>query len=75
MGTKSETALRTRPASCYPRKNYILTDKLTTFFFKKQEDIFPLFEGHLAACGVEYFDFYLIRAQNRVNFELNAMQF
>ena len=75
MGTKSETALRTRLTICYPRKNYILTDKLTTFLFKKQEDLCPLFKGHLAVCGIECFDFYLMCAQNRANFELNVTQF
>ena len=53
VGTKSETALRECLTSRYPRKSYVLTDKLTNFFFKKQEDIRPFFESQLAACGVE----------------------
>ena len=53
---KSETALRDCLTSRYPRDRYILTDKLTNFFFKKQEDIRPFFESQLAACGVDYFD-------------------
>ena len=35
MGGKSETALRECLTSRYPRDSYILTDKLTNFFFKK----------------------------------------
>ena len=68
LSGKSETALRECLTSRYPRDSYILTDKLTNFFFKKQEDIRPLFESQLEACGVEYFDFYLMHAQNAENF-------
>lgn len=69
LGGKSETALWEGLTSRYSRDRYILTDKLTNFFFKKQEDIRPFFEGQLKACGVEYFDFYLMHAQNAENFE------
>lgn len=65
---KSETALKECLTSRYPRDRYILTDKLTNFFFKKEEDIRPFFESQLAACGVEYFDFYLMHAQGADNF-------
>ena len=68
LGGKSEPALRECLTSRYPRDKYILTDKLTNFFFKKQEDIRPFFEQQLAACGVDYFDFYLMHAQNAENF-------
>lgn len=68
LGGKSETALRECLTSRYTRDKYILTDKLTNFFFKKQEDIRPFFESQLKACGVEYFDFYLMHAQNAENF-------
>ena len=69
VGGKSEIALRECLTSRYPRDSYILTDKLTNFFFKKQEDIRPFFESQLEACGVDYFDFYLMHAQNAENFE------
>ena len=69
VGGKSEIALRECLTSRYPRDSYILTDKLTNFFFKKQEDIRPLFENQMEACGVDYFDFYLMHAQNAENFE------
>ena len=68
VGGKSETALRECLTSRYPRDSYILTDKLTNFFFKKQEDIRPFFENQLEACGVDYFDFYLMHAQNAESF-------
>lgn len=34
-------------------------------YFNKQEDIRPFFESQLEACGVEYFDFYLMHAQSK----------
>lgn len=61
---KSETAIKECLVSRYPRESYILTDKLTGNFFKTEEDIRPFFESQLAACGVDYFDFYLMHAQN-----------
>lgn len=64
VGGKSEPALRECLTSRYPREKYILTDKLSTHHFNKQEEIRPLFESELAACGVEYFDFYLMHAQD-----------
>ena len=46
----------------------ILTDKLTANFFKTEADIRPFFESQLAACGVNYFDFYLMHAQGTTNY-------
>ncbi len=69
LGGRSETAIRSCLTSRYPRSSFLLTNKLTGNFFKSQEDIRPLFQQQLDACGVEYFDFYLMHAQNRNNFE------
>lgn len=57
---KSETAIREGLVKRYSRKDYVLTNKLTTPLFKSREDIIPLFEQQLAACGVDYFDYYLM---------------
>ena len=65
---KSERALKTCLTSRYPRDRYILTNKLTNFFFKKQEDIRQFFESQLKACGVDYFDIYLMHAQGADKF-------
>ncbi len=65
---KSETALRDCLTSRYPRDRYILTDKLTANFFKTEADIRPFFESQLKACGVDYFDFYLMHAQGEGNY-------
>ena len=47
----------------------MLTDKLTGPYFQCEADIRPFFETQLAACGVEYFDFYLMHAQSKSIFE------
>lgn len=61
---KSELAIKECLSSRYPRDKYILTNKLSFNFFEKEEDILPLFHQQLKACGVEYFDFYLMHAMN-----------
>ena len=65
----SEPALRECLTSRCPREKYLLTDKLTDPYFKRQEDIRPFFEKQLESCGVDYFDFYLMHAQDATNFE------
>lgn len=65
---KSELAVRECLTSRYPRESYLLTNKLSGNFFEKEEDIRPLFEKQLEACGVDYFDFYLMHAQGARNY-------
>ena len=65
---KSEIALRECLTSRYPRESYVLADKLTENYFKTEADIRPVLEEQLAACGVEYFDFYLMHSQCALNY-------
>ena len=69
LGGKSETALRECLTSRHAREEYLLANKLSHNFFEKEEDIRPFFESQLAICGVDYFDFYLMHAQNSRYFE------
>ena len=69
IGGQSETAIRDCVAKRHARSEFLLTDKLTTPYFNKEEDIRPFFESQLRACGVEYFDFYLMHAQDRNNYQ------
>ena len=64
IGGQSEPVLKECLVERYPRDSYVLTNKLTTYCFEKEEEIIPLFESQLEACGVDYFDFYLLHAQN-----------
>lgn len=66
---KSEKAIRDCLVARYPREAYSLTDKLTDFYFKTESDVKPFFHSQLEICGVDYFDFYLMHAQNAKNFE------
>ncbi len=64
IGGKSETALKECLTSRYPRESYILVDKLTGNYFESNEDIKHFFDRQLKATGVDYFDYYLMHAQN-----------
>ena len=65
---KSELALRECLTSRYPRESYLLADKLSPHLFEKEEDIRPAFQRQLEACGVDYFDFYLMHCQQKSNY-------
>ena len=64
----SEIAMRECVSKRYPREKFLLADKLSEPYFNKQEDIRPFLLSQLAACGVEYFDFYLLHAQCARNY-------
>lgn len=66
---KSEGAIKKCLVERYPRESYILTDKLSEGFFQTEEEILPLFQKQLDRCGVDYFDYYLMHAQNAEYFE------
>ncbi len=67
-GGKSETTIADCVSARYDRSQFLLTNKLTDPYFHKQEDIRPFFEQQLAWCKVDYFDFYLMHAQDRNNY-------
>lgn len=69
LGGKSETAIRETISKRYPREKFLLTDKLTGNYFSSEEEIRPLFDEQLKACGVDYFDFYLMHSQNGSNYD------
>lgn len=66
---KSERAIKACLSSRHSREEYILTDKLSDNFFNSREEIRPLIEAQLEACGVEYFDFLLMHAQGHWNYD------
>lgn len=65
----SETAIRDCIAARYPREQFLLTNKLSEPYFQTEEDIRPFVLEQLKLCGVPYFDFYLMHAQDRRNYE------
>lgn len=66
---KSELVVRECLTERYPREKFMLTTKLSTWNFQKEEDIIPLFNEQLRDTGVEYFDYYLMHAQDREEYE------
>jgi len=66
---ESEKALCECLVKRYPRESFILTDKLSNDYFNTEEDIRPYFEDQLKVCGVDYFDFYLMHAQDANNYK------
>ena len=62
---KSELAVKSCVTDRHPRESYVLADKLTASCYETEADIRPLFAHQLEKCGVDYFDFYLIHANNR----------
>ncbi|MBQ8926540.1 MAG: aldo/keto reductase [Clostridia bacterium] len=68
-GGQSEIAFRECVAKRYDRSEFLITDKLTAPYFHSEADIRPFFEQQLEWCGVDYFDFYLMHAQDHTNYE------
>ena len=65
---KSEIAIGECLSARYDREDFILADKLSDWYFEKEEDVIPLFESQLKICGVEYFDFYLFHCLTRKSY-------
>lgn len=65
----SETAIRECLVKRYPRESYLFTNKLTTNYFQKEEEILPFFQNQLEWTGVDYFDNYLLHALNTSIYE------
>lgn len=65
LGKRSERSIGDCVSARHKISDFLLTDKLTDSFFRSQEDIRPFFERQLELCKVDYFDFYLMHAQDR----------
>lgn len=65
LGKRSESAIGACVSARHKRSDFLLTNKLTDSFFRSQDDIRPFFESQLKLCNVNYFDFYLMHAQDR----------
>ena len=69
LGGQSETAIGDCVSKRYDRSKFLLTNKLTDPYFRSQEDIRPFFKKQLKWCQVDYFDFYLMHAQDKNNYQ------
>ena len=69
LGGQSELAIGDCVSKRYDRSKFLLTNKLTDPYFHSQEDIRPFIEKQLGWCQVDYFDFYLMHAQDKNNYQ------
>lgn len=69
LGGQSEIAIGDCVSKRYDRSKFLLTNKLTDPYFHSQEDIRPFIEKQLGWCQVDYFDFYLMHAQDKNNYQ------
>lgn len=65
----SEVAVRECVVKRYPRESFTITDKLSMEFFNSESDIRKVFEEQLKTCEVSYFDYYLMHALGKVNYD------
>ncbi len=65
LGGQSELAIRECIVKRYPRDSFVLCDKLSASYFESSEDVRATFEKQLEACGVDYFDIYLMHSQTK----------
>ncbi|NBJ92879.1 aldo/keto reductase [Parablautia muri] len=54
----SEVAFREAVAKRYPRTSYTITDKLSLFMIRHEEEMDGFFESQLERLGVDYMDYY-----------------
>lgn len=66
----SENAIREALVKRYPRDCFTLADKLPGWKIQKKEDVERIFNESLEACGVDYFDFYLIHSIEEGNYPI-----
>ncbi len=59
-GMKSQNAVKDALSSRYPRDSYTLATKMHYGFFDSYEDQDRVFAEQLEACGVDFFDYYLV---------------
>ncbi|MFI3253864.1 MAG: aldo/keto reductase [Eubacteriales bacterium] len=69
LGQRSEIALKTCLTDRYPRESYQIATKMSAHFI--EDDLPPekMFQRSLERIGVDYVDFYLLHAMNRINYE------
>lgn len=65
----SETALREGLVKRYPRESFFFANKLAVQLVKTEADVHLVFQEQLDACGVEYFDCYLLQGLNERFYE------
>ena len=55
--------------SKYPRSSYLLADKMPVRMLKTEADLERIWQEQLSRCKTKYFDFYLLHALNKRNWQ------
>ncbi|MBQ6621308.1 MAG: aldo/keto reductase [Mogibacterium sp.] len=66
---KNEDITRLILTERYPRDRYTLADKLSSSYFRTEDEVDEVFRGQLRRCGVEYFDYYLLHDIGRDDYD------
>lgn len=64
----SEAAARKALVQRYPRKAFLLADKMPVWLVKDPGDYQRFFDEQLQRCGVDYFDYYLLHTMGEQNY-------
>lgn len=66
---KSEGYLKESLVDRYDRDEFVIADKLPVMFLTHESQMEEIFSNQLERCGVEYIDYYLLHALNKVGYE------
>lgn len=70
MDKKSQDIIRKFVVERYPRDTFMLANKMP-YYIAQASDYQKIFSLELSACGVEYFDYYLLHAVTQEIYELH----
>lgn len=70
LAGRSEEAIRRCLVERHPRDSFHLANKITGWVAKTAKDCDPFFHAQLEACGVDWFDTYLIHSLNGEYYDL-----
>ena len=73
-GGFSEVAFRESVAKRYPRDAYTITDKLSLFMTRSEEDFPGFFAGQLERLGVDYVDYYWLHGLGEPSYRAEGEQ-
>lgn len=71
----SQSAIKKALTDRYSRDKYLLATKLPDIHITEEEQVEQIFAEQLKACGVDYFDYYLIHNVNELLYEEPVTKF
>lgn len=65
----SETMFKKAVVDRYPRKDYLIADKMPTWLITGHDDFQKYFNEQIERCGIEYFDYYMMHTIGEDNYQ------